>query len=131
MWGVSASRFLDFSPGHVHFGIKTPSGVQFGGAGSKTMAKVGGSVANPTAANAVKMSKLDRWKVLKLPKPKSVADVAFVFAFPAILGSPSLARSEPARCVCGTQSQRGSDGERKKPGLTCAPAAARTSGGSR
>ncbi len=84
VWGVSASRFLDFSPGHVHFGIKTPSGVQFGEAGSKTMAKVGGSVANPTAADVVKISKLDRWKVLKLPKPKSVADVAFVFEFPAI-----------------------------------------------
>jgi hypothetical protein len=84
VWGVSASRFLDFSPGHVHFGITTPTGVQFGGIGSKTMAKVGGSVANPTKANVVAVSKLDRWKVLKIAKPKSVADVAFVFAFPAI-----------------------------------------------
>jgi hypothetical protein len=84
VWGVSASRFLDFSPAHVHFAIKTPSGLQFGGAGTKTMAKVGGSVSNPTAQDVVKISQLPRWKVLGIPAPQSVSDVAFVFQFPAI-----------------------------------------------
>jgi hypothetical protein len=84
VWGISASRWIDFSPGHVHFGIKTPSGLQYGGAGSKSMAKVGGSVDNPTAADIVKIGKLPRWKVLGIPAPHSVADVAFVFPFPAL-----------------------------------------------
>jgi hypothetical protein len=84
VWGVSASRFLDFSPGHIHFGIKTASGVQFGGAGSKSVAKVNGSLANPTAADVVNISKLKRWATLGIPAPKSAADVAFVFSFPAI-----------------------------------------------
>jgi len=84
LWGVSPSRWIDFSPGHVHFAIKTPSGLQYGAAGSKTMAKVGGSVANPTAADIYKISKQKRWSVLGIPKPQSVNDVAFVFAFPAV-----------------------------------------------
>ncbi|MGA8576509.1 MAG: hypothetical protein WB609_12610 [Candidatus Cybelea sp.] len=84
VWGVSPSRFLDFSPAHVHFAIKTPTGLAFGGAGSKTITKVGGSVDNPTAADVVKISKLSRWKKLGIPKPASAADVAFVFSFPAI-----------------------------------------------
>jgi hypothetical protein len=84
VWGVSPSRFLDFSPAHVHFAIKTASGLAFGGAGSKTMAKIGGSVDNPTAADIVAISKLTRWKTLGIPKPTSAADVAFVFSFPAI-----------------------------------------------
>jgi hypothetical protein len=84
VWGVSPSRFLDFSPAHVHFAIKTPSGLQFGSAGSKTIALVGGSVDNPTAADVVKISKLKRWQRLKIPAPQSAADVAFVFSFPAI-----------------------------------------------
>jgi hypothetical protein len=84
LWGIAPSRWIDFSPAHVHFGIKTPSGVQFGGVGSKTMAKVGGNLANPTAADIVAISKLSRWKVLGIPKPASTADVAFVFPFPAI-----------------------------------------------
>lgn len=84
IWGVAPSRWLDFSPGHVHFGIKTPSGTQFGGAGSKSMAAAGGSVTNPTAADIVNLGKLPRWKRLGIPPPKTAADVAFVFPFPAI-----------------------------------------------
>jgi hypothetical protein len=84
VWGVSPSRFIDFSPAHVHFGITTASGVQYGGVGSKTMAKVGGSLAHPTAADIVKVSKLPRWKVLEIPAPRTANDVAFVFPFPAL-----------------------------------------------
>jgi len=84
VWGVSPSRWIDFSPGHVHFGITTPAGVQYGGVGQKTMGSVGGSVDNPTAADIVKIGKLPRWKVLGIPAPASASDVAFVFAFPAV-----------------------------------------------
>ena len=84
VWGVAPSRFLDFSPAHVHFAIKTASGLAFGGVGSKTMTKVGGSVDNPTAADIMKISQLSRWKKLGIPKPAKAADVAFVFSFPAI-----------------------------------------------
>jgi len=84
LWGISSSRWLDFSPAHVHFAIKTASGLKYGGAGDKTMAKVGGSVNNPTAADVVKISKLKRWQKLGIPAPASAADVAFVFQFPAI-----------------------------------------------
>ncbi len=84
VWGVSPSRWIDFSPAHVHFAIKTASGLEYGGVGTKTMAKVGGSVANPTAADIVKISQLSRWKVLGISKPQSAADVAFVFQFPAL-----------------------------------------------
>jgi hypothetical protein len=84
VWGVSASRWLDFSPAHVHFAIKTPSGLQYGGVGNKTMAMVGGSVENPTSADIVKISKLKRWTRLGIPAPQSAADVAFVFKFPAL-----------------------------------------------
>ncbi|HEY6486825.1 MAG TPA: hypothetical protein VIX83_10625 [Candidatus Cybelea sp.] len=84
VWGVAPSRWLDFSPGHVHFGVKTASGVAYGGAGSKTMAKVGGSIDNPTAADIVKIGKLPHYKVLKIPAPATASQVAFVFPFPAI-----------------------------------------------
>lgn len=84
VWGVSPSRWIDFSPGHVHFGIKTSSGVQFGGVGDKTMSMVGGSVNSPTAADIVKISQLPRWKVLGIPAPANTSDVAFVFTFPAV-----------------------------------------------
>jgi len=84
LWGVAPSRWIDFSPAHVHFGIRTPSGVQFGAVGPKTMASVGGSVDRPTAAEIYKFSKLPRWKALGIAKPTSVSDVAFVFTFPAI-----------------------------------------------
>jgi hypothetical protein len=84
IWGVSPQRWIDFSPGHVHFAIKTPSGLAYGGVGSKTMAKVGGSVANPTAADIVAISKLKNWKRLGISPPQSVNDVAFVFQFPAV-----------------------------------------------
>ncbi|HTA53417.1 MAG TPA: hypothetical protein VK755_01650, partial [Candidatus Acidoferrales bacterium] len=84
VWGVSPARFIDFSPAHIHFAIKTPSGLRYGGAGSKTIAAVGGSLDNPTAADVVKISKLKRWQRLKIPAPQSASDVGFVFAFPAI-----------------------------------------------
>ncbi|HEV3092761.1 MAG TPA: hypothetical protein VGX91_15070 [Candidatus Cybelea sp.] len=84
IWGVSPSRWLDFAPGHVHFGIKTATGVAFGGAGSKSMATVGGSLTDPTAADIVKLGTLPRYKKLGIPAAKSADDVAFVFPFPAI-----------------------------------------------
>lgn len=72
LWGMSASRWLTFEH-HAHFGVKTASGIQFGGVGRKGMAKIGGSLSNPTPQD-----------VVKLGKAKSVSDVAFVFEFPAI-----------------------------------------------
>ena len=84
VWGISPSRWLDFSPAHVHFGIRVGSQVKFGGAGAKGMNSVGGSVSAPTAADIVKLGKSPRWKRLNIPAPKSTADVAFVFPFPAV-----------------------------------------------
>lgn len=84
IWGVSASRFIDFSPAHVHFGVKTPSGVQFGAVGPKTWSNVGDPMDHPTAADVVKLGTLPRWKLLKIPAPRTPADVAFVFEYPAI-----------------------------------------------
>jgi hypothetical protein len=84
VWGVSPSRWLDFSPAHVHFGIKSASGVQFGGVGPKSMKQVGGSIGNPTAADIVKLGKIDRYKVLKIQAARTTSDVAFVFPFPAL-----------------------------------------------
>jgi hypothetical protein len=72
MWGVSPSRWFTFEQ-HVHYGIKTPAGIRFGAVGPKSMAKVGGSASNPTAAD-----------IIKLGKATSTSDVAFVFQFPAI-----------------------------------------------
>ena len=83
VWGISASRWLDFSPAHVHFGVKTPSGVQYGAAGSKTWSKIG-SLEHPTSAEVVKLATMPRWKVLKIPAPETPDDVAFVFEFPAL-----------------------------------------------
>ena len=84
LWGVSASRWLDFSPAHVHFGIKTKSGIQYSGFGSKTMKLVGGSIAHPTAEDVVKLGKTTRWKVFEMPAARTSADVDFVFAFPSV-----------------------------------------------
>ena len=83
LWGVSSSRWIDFFA-HVHFGIKTGTTMAYGGYGPKTAAKIGGSVADPTAADVMKLAQTDTWKVLQIPKPQSAADVAFVFAFPSI-----------------------------------------------
>ncbi len=83
VWGISPSRWQDFSPAHVHFGITTPSGVQFGGAGHKSWSLVG-SVDEPTKAEVVKLATLPPWKRLKIPPPRSPSDVAFVFPFPAV-----------------------------------------------
>ncbi|HEV2037807.1 MAG TPA: hypothetical protein VGQ96_04295, partial [Candidatus Eremiobacteraceae bacterium] len=84
VWGISPSRWLDFSPAHVHFGLKSGSGIEYGGVGPKSMKMVGGSLANPTADDIVKLGKTQRWKVLKIPAPRSAHDVAFVFPFPAL-----------------------------------------------
>jgi hypothetical protein len=84
IWGVAPSRWLDFSPGHVHFGIKTATGVAYGGAGAKSMAKIGGTVDHPTAADVVKIGMLPHYKTLKIPAAQTASDVAFVFPFPAI-----------------------------------------------
>jgi hypothetical protein len=72
MWGISPSRWQTFEQ-HVHFGVKSAHGIVFGAVGPKGMAKVGGSLSNPTAGD-----------VVKLGKAKSTSDVAFVFEFPAI-----------------------------------------------
>ncbi len=72
IWGVSPSRWFTFEE-HAHFGVKSPHGIIFGGVGPKGMAKVGGSLAHPTAED-----------VVKLGKAKSKSDVAFVFQFPAV-----------------------------------------------
>jgi hypothetical protein len=72
MWGISPSRWQTFEQ-HVHFGVKSAHGIVFGAVGPKGMAKVGGSLSNPTAED-----------VVKLGKAKSTSDVAFVFEFPAI-----------------------------------------------
>jgi len=84
LWGVSPQRWIDFSPGHVHFAVRTASGLFYAGVGDKTMAKVNGSVANPTATDAYKVTQLNRWKTLKRPVAQSAKDIAFVFPFPAI-----------------------------------------------
>ena len=83
VWGVDVSRWTSFRA-HVHFGVKTAAGVQFGGAGAKSMGLVKGSLTKPTAQDVVNLGKTDRWKLLKIPAPRSAADVAFVFPFPAI-----------------------------------------------
>lgn len=70
LWGVSPSRWFEFEQ-HVHFGVKTPNGIKFGGVGAKGMAKVHGSLSNPTPTD-----------VVNLGKAKSTSDVAFVFEFP-------------------------------------------------
>ncbi len=72
LWGISPSRWIDFEA-HAHFGVKTPTGVTYGGWGSKTAAKFGVTISDPTAAD-----------VVKIGKAKSAADVAFVFPFPAL-----------------------------------------------
>ncbi len=99
VWGIAPARWIDFSPGHIHFAIKTPSGLQYGGAGDKSVAKVGGSLDHPTAADVVKIGTLAGWKRLGIPAPKTAADVAFAFAFPAVWVSPGVAGSEPVRCL--------------------------------
>lgn len=84
VWGIAPSRWLDFSPAHVHFAIKTPSGLQYGGVGPRTLGQAHGSLAHPTAADIVAVGKLPRWKVLGIPAPRSTSDVAFVFPFPSL-----------------------------------------------
>jgi hypothetical protein len=72
LWGISAGRWIDI-PRHVHFGVKAPAGLTFGGYGPKTAAKFGATLEDPTAADVVKVG-----------KAKSADEVAFVFVYPAI-----------------------------------------------
>ena len=71
LWGMSPSRWTA-SQQHVHFGVKTPSGIHFGFASPARLTQVGGSVTNPVPQD-----------VVKLGNAKSVSDVAFVFHYPA------------------------------------------------
>jgi hypothetical protein len=72
LWGVSPSRWFLFDQ-HVHYGIKTESGILFGAVGPKAIRRVGGSPSHPTAED-----------IVKLGKAKSPAEVAFVFEFPEV-----------------------------------------------
>ncbi len=72
-FGLLPSRWQKF-PAHVHYGLVGPGGTAvYGGAGEKTMAKGGASVAAPTSAALVKAG-----------VAKKRSDVRFVFTFPAI-----------------------------------------------
>jgi hypothetical protein len=84
VWGISPSRWIDFSPAHLHFGVKTASGVAYGGVGPKSLKLVGATIDSATASDIVKLGKTTRWKVLEIPAPQSASDVAFVFPFPAV-----------------------------------------------
>lgn len=72
LFGVEPSRWQKFSA-HVHYGLVGPSGTIYGGAGPKTMAKGGATVATPTKAALVKAG-----------IAKHISSVRFVFTFPAI-----------------------------------------------
>ncbi len=76
LFGLRPERWQKF-PAHVHYGIATAMGTTYGGAGEKTMAKGGGSVAHPTARALVAAG-----------VAKKLADVRFVFTFPAIWDAP-------------------------------------------
>jgi hypothetical protein len=84
LWGVSPSRWQDFSPAHVHFAIKSSSGLNFGYALPSWMKAIGGSLAQPTKADVVKLGTLKQWKSFGFPPAKTTSDVAFVFPFPAV-----------------------------------------------
>ncbi len=72
-FGLLPSRWQKF-PAHVHYGLAGPGGTEiYGGAGGKTMAKGGATVAAPTK-NAL----------VKAGVAKKRSDVRFVFTFPAI-----------------------------------------------
>jgi len=71
LWGMSASRWTTAQQ-HVHFGVKTAPGIRYGFVAPEHLAAVGGSVADPTPED-----------IVKLGKAKTVSDVAFVFQYPA------------------------------------------------
>jgi hypothetical protein len=69
-WGIIPARWFEFE-NHVHFGLMEPDAtLKFGGMEDKTITKVGGDAASPTAADIVKTG-----------KALSAAQVAFVFHF--------------------------------------------------
>ncbi len=72
LFGVTPSRWQKFGA-HVHYGLATATGSTYGGAGEKVMTKGGATVAKPTKAALVKAG-----------VAKKLADVRFVFTFPAI-----------------------------------------------
>jgi hypothetical protein len=73
LWGVDPARWQTFHA-HVHYGLAGPNGTTvYGATGAKTLAKTGGSVDNPTAAQLVAAG-----------IAKNASDVKFVFTFPAI-----------------------------------------------
>ncbi len=76
LFGIRAERFQKFGA-HVHYGLIGPAGTIYGGAGAKTLSKGGGTLAHPTAQALVAAG-----------VAKSVGDVRFVFAFPAIWDVP-------------------------------------------
>lgn len=76
LFGLKPERWQKF-PAHVHYGLATAEGTTYGGAGEKTMAKGGGSVEHPTARALVAAG-----------VAKKLADVRFVFEFPAIWDVP-------------------------------------------
>ena len=73
LWGIDPKRWGTFTP-HVHFGVKgSGDTIAFGGAGPKTLARVGSTLDKATSED-----------VVKLGKAQSADQVVFLFAFPAI-----------------------------------------------
>ena len=72
LWGINPGRWLQLHA-HIHYGIKTPNGVEFHGLSATKFSEAGGSLASPTKQTLVAMG-----------LAKSPDDVAFVFLFPAI-----------------------------------------------
>ena len=72
LFGLRPQRWQQF-PAHVHYALVGAKGTIYGGAGEKTLEKGGGTIAHPTASALVAAG-----------VAKSVRDVRFVFAFPAI-----------------------------------------------
>lgn len=77
LFGVAPARWQHL-PAHVHYGLVGPHATTiYGGAGASAMTKGGATVADPTKAALVKAG-----------IAKNIADVRFVFAFPAIWDLP-------------------------------------------
>ncbi|HEY1727000.1 MAG TPA: hypothetical protein VGG22_01315 [Candidatus Baltobacteraceae bacterium] len=72
LWGINPPRWSVIHA-HIHYGLHTPDGIKYGGAGTKRFSDAGGSVASPTKQTLVNMG-----------IAKSPGEVAFVFLFPAI-----------------------------------------------
>jgi len=72
LWGINPGRWITIHA-HIHYGLNTPSGVEFHGMGAAKFTDAGGSLASPTKQTLVNMG-----------IAKSASDVAFVFLFPSI-----------------------------------------------